>query len=371
MFHIIYLKSLRCHVETDEVGADEPYILITTVNLASSVSVAGFPVPLPAYEVVKYGPFGDVDGAETHFAPGIAQPFWGLTNNPERLDNPDNVIFVVALMENDDGDPENLRGIVKGIVSGSVFGSLSFDRTNKVIKLINDVNSALGTPTGAPNFDDKVGDPQELRFSREELERAAADSPVPKDLQFRGDGGHYTLTFEAKAVPHEIFGAIFGKWAQFVGPLGDPVDVERPTFDGTGRFQPFKGGIVSWHPDMGAHAVWGLIGERWIQIGREQFGYPITDELTAPDGRGRFNHFRAVHIDGKPDASIYWSPDTGVGAIEVYGGIRNKWAELGWENSRLGYPISPEQDRPGGGRIQRFQHGSISWTLQGGAVVEP
>ena len=194
----IYLTNIHCNEETDEVGADEPYVLVTAVNLASTVSVAGFPVPLPAFEVVRYGPFEDVDEDETYFAPGISQSFWSLTNAPATLNDPDKVIFVVALMENDNGDPEALRGIVKGIVGGSVLGSLSFDRNNKVIKLISDVNSALGTPTGAPNFNDKVGDPQELRFSSEELNQAESGQTVSKTLVFNGDGGSYTLTFEVR-----------------------------------------------------------------------------------------------------------------------------------------------------------------------------
>ena len=77
----IYLHSIHCHEETDEVGADEPYVLVTAVNLASSVEVAGFPVPLPAYEVVRYG-FSDVDDEETHGAPGVSQSFWGINGQP-------------------------------------------------------------------------------------------------------------------------------------------------------------------------------------------------------------------------------------------------------------------------------------------------
>ena len=99
-----------------------------------------------------------------------------------------------------------------------------------------------------------------------------------------------------------------------------------------------------------------------------QFGYPVTDELPTPDGGGRFNHFRAVHQPGKPEASIYWSPETGA-AHEVYGLIRAKWAEMGWEQSHLGYPISAEEDHAGG-RIQRFQGGSLFLTPQGDVVVQ-
>jgi uncharacterized protein with LGFP repeats len=184
-----------------------------------------------------------------------------------------------------------------------------------------------------------------------------------------GGNTNAQMRYELKPLPVSVFGAIRDKWMQFQGPLGNPLDVEKPTFDGVGRAQPFQGGIISSHPETGAHVVWGLIGARWLQIGREKFGYPITDELTTPDRIGRYNHFRAVHLPAKPEASIYWTQQTG--AHEVYGGIRDKWAQLGWEKSHLGYPIGPEQDRPGGGRIQRFQRGSISWTPQGGIVVGP
>ena len=194
----VYLSNLHCHEETDEVGADEPYVLVTAVDLASSVNIAGFPAPIPAFDVVRYGPFEDVDDEETHFAPGIAQSFWGLTGRPAALNDPDQVILLVSLMENDNGDPEALRGIVKGIVGGSVLGSLGLNRADKVSTLIRDVNSALGTPTGAPNFDDKVGGPQELRFSRNELLQAESGQTVSKTLDFAGDGGRYALTFEVR-----------------------------------------------------------------------------------------------------------------------------------------------------------------------------
>jgi uncharacterized protein with LGFP repeats len=150
-----------------------------------------------------------------------------------------------------------------------------------------------------------------------------------------------------------VFGGIEEKWLSFgglQGILGHPVSNETPTFDGVGRFQNFQGGIVSWNPrpEMGAHVVWGLIGERWLQIEREQFGYPLTDETTTPDGRGRFNHFRAFNPDGSfiGESSIYWTPETG--AHEVYGGIRDFWAQQGWETSKVGYPINAEHDRGDG-----------------------
>lgn len=168
-----------------------------------------------------------------------------------------------------------------------------------------------------------------------------------------------------------VFGAIEEKWNSLGGQggsLGAPLNNETPTFDSTGRFQDFQNGThIVWHPDTGAHLIYGDIAARWLAIGRERFGYPITDESGCPDGVGRYNHFRAEQLDGHPEASIYWTPQTG--AQEVYGAIRGKWIESGWEGGALGYPIGVEHDQLGGGRVQRFQHGVISWTPDAGAVI--
>ena len=60
----------------------------------------------------------------------------------------------------------------------------------------------------------------------------------------------------------EVIGAIREKWLKLGGEgfFGHAIDIERPTFDGVGRAQQFSGGgIISWHPAMGAFAVWGQI----------------------------------------------------------------------------------------------------------------
>ncbi|MET8218081.1 LGFP repeat-containing protein [Streptomyces hirsutus] len=167
----------------------------------------------------------------------------------------------------------------------------------------------------------------------------------------------------------DVIGAIRGKWIAMGGEhgfFGPALDIERPTYDNVGRAQEFVGGTISWHPSLGAFAVWGSIRERWMSIGREGFGYPLTDELGCPDGRGRFNHFRAMQLNGTPDCSIYWTPQTG--AEPVYGGIREYWAKRGWERSQVGYPLEAEQDRIGRpGRVQCFERGLCIWTAETGA----
>ena len=143
--------------------------------------------------------------------------------------------------------------------------------------------------------------------------------------------------------------------------LGQSVTNEESTPDGYGRFRHFEGGSIYWSPNTGAWEVHGRIRDKWAEFGWETsfLGYPVTDESVTPDGIGRFNHF----VGG----SIYWSPNTD--AWEIHGVIRDRWAELGWENSCLGYPISDEE--PGSGaweRQNRFEYGMIQWSPDLGAV---
>jgi uncharacterized protein with LGFP repeats len=147
--------------------------------------------------------------------------------------------------------------------------------------------------------------------------------------------------------------------------LGNPVDEgagsgEMDQGDGRGRSRDYQTGSIFWTPQTGAHEVHGAIRVKWAQLGgtRGFLGYPVTDETGTPDGQGRFNHFE--------HGSIYWTPQ--IPAHEVHGAIRDKWASLGWERSRLGYPVSDETGMTGG-RLSRFQGGEITWTPAGGATV--
>ena len=161
----------------------------------------------------------------------------------------------------------------------------------------------------------------------------------------------------------EVHGAILDKWAALGferGFLGYPITDETKTPDGVGRFNHFQGGSIYWTPSTGANAVYGAIRDKWKELGWElgPLGYPITDETKTPDGVGRFNHFEG--------GSIYWTPSTN--AHMVYGLIRDKWEELGWERSALGYPTSDEYAVPDGRRSD-FQNGSITWNASTGTVT--
>jgi hypothetical protein len=169
----------------------------------------------------------------------------------------------------------------------------------------------------------------------------------------------------APVYPKDVSGAIGDKYLSMRGGRvipGLPLGKEQSTADKKGRYQIFKGCVIYWHPPIiGAHEMHGSIQELYNKIdGENLLGYPTTDQTTCPDNIGHYNHFRKFMSNGTwADASIYWSP--GHGAVEIYGPIREKWAELGWEKSKLGYPVSSEFKEKGY-RTQQFEKGEIRWS---------
>jgi stage II sporulation protein D len=176
---------------------------------------------------------------------------------------------------------------------------------------------------------------------------------------YRGGSIYWTLQHGA----YEVHGAIrdrYGRTGWENGVLGFPVTDELATPDRVGRFNHFQRGSIYWTPGTGAYEVHGAIRDTWARLGSERsaVGYPLTDELTTPDRIGRYNHFQR--------GSIYWTPSTG--AHEVRGAIRERWAAMGWETGPLGYPLTDELGTPDGrGRFNHFEGGSIYWTPVTGA----
>jgi len=144
------------------------------------------------------------------------------------------------------------------------------------------------------------------------------------------------------------------------GPLGFPTTGEGVTGDGVGRFNHFQGGTIIWGPSTGAHDVRGAIRDRWAQLGWERsgLGYPTTGEGVTGDGVGRFNHFQG--------GTIIWGPATG--AWDIRGAIRDRWGQLGSERSGLGYPTTGDsRTGDGAGWFNHFQGGTIIWGPSTGA----
>jgi hypothetical protein len=104
-----------------------------------------------------------------------------------------------------------------------------------------------------------------------------------------------------------------------------------------------------------------LGGPNAVLNGGATLGNPTTGVLTAPDGVGRYQQYER--------GSIYWSGRPDAQAHLIYGQIFARWGQLTWEQGRLGYPTSDEEDGPNGPpqRMNTFEGGSIVWDPQSGA----
>jgi hypothetical protein len=93
--------------------------------------------------------------------------------------------------------------------------------------------------------------------------------------------------------------------------LGYPLTDETMTPDRIGRYSHFERGSIYWSPSTGAHVVRGFIWGKWADPGhlsagqhlgweRSFLGYPVTDELDLPDGTGKYNDFQNGRISWTP-----------------------------------------------------------------------
>lgn len=120
-----------------------------------------------------------------------------------------------------------------------------------------------------------------------------------------------------------------------------------------GFYQSYEGGKIYWHPRTGAKTVrYGAVNNHYATIGYEggYLGYPTTDEVTIP-GKGIYQVFEG--------GQLYWSPETGAWSIRR-GAMFNRYAEIGYESSYLGFPVSGEL-RAKDGTYQQFQGGRLYW----------
>lgn len=164
----------------------------------------------------------------------------------------------------------------------------------------------------------------------------------------------------------EVHGAILARYKALGGPagfLGFPHSDEEKGAQRGSKVSRFEGGHIYWSAKTGAHEVHGEILIRYLYHGAEggSLGLPTSDEVEVPGGRK--SEFQR--------ATIYWSSSSG--AHEVHGAIRTRYHQLGGPGSFLGFPTSDESDilqsngKPSGGKVSRFQGGTIYWSKNSNA----
>ncbi|MDQ0769115.1 serine protease [Pseudarthrobacter defluvii] len=174
---------------------------------------------------------------------------------------------------------------------------------------------------------------------------------------------HGCIVYSPATGAHVSTGAIRGLWAATGfenGRLGYPVTDEVSGLRDGGVYQNYQGGAIVWSPATGAHISVGAIRGLWAATGFEngRLGYPVTDEVAGLRDGGVYQNYQG--------GAIVWSPATGA-HISV-GAIRGEWAATGFENGVLGYPVTDEvTGLRDGGTYQNYQRGAIVWSPATGA----
>ncbi len=193
--------ALTCLEETDEVGADEPYVVFFAADITDSLH------PFAKTLVCHAKVFNDMDEGDTEYQSVL---LWGLNGKPAPMVNPDNVIILAAVVENNPSSPD----VVKSTVQDTLFANLRaykkahLDRAAMVTKLINEMHGAIALPadcgiTGVTlwlsqlsiNHNKRIGKPKELRLTWDDVRKASKGIWVPKRFDVKGDGCHYQLHF--------------------------------------------------------------------------------------------------------------------------------------------------------------------------------
>lgn len=162
------------------------------------------------------------------------------------------------------------------------------------------------------------------------------------------------VSWSAADGAHAIPGLLRQRWEQSNGALGalGPATGDAAC-DASGCGQDFAGGSVSMYSDdsRAAYLVQSPMLSSWDARGRlASTLYPKGDQFCGLVNGGCGQHFEL--------GSLYWSPSTGV--KEVPNDIQLAWARAGWENGWLGYPVSEARCTVVGGRCaQNFAGGGV------------
>ncbi|TFV53438.1 hypothetical protein E4P43_02595, partial [Blastococcus sp. TF02A-35] len=163
----------------------------------------------------------------------------------------------------------------------------------------------------------------------------------------------------ALTVTHPVAGAYFG--APMYGAMGDlgfPVAEQESGLRDGGFGQLFEGGSIWGSSHTPTRAVRQVIEDGWAEAGWEEgpLGYPVADQVTLPRGISQLFE----------DGGVYWSAATGSHAVAAEN--HDTYTAWGGPSGRLGFPTTGDNcGLRGGGCWQGFQGGAIHWSPATGA----
>ena len=224
----IAVTKVQCVDDTEEFDSDEPFVVVFVADVSRRIAVPGSPtITIPSAATTVTGPWNDADAGETletlpilpilprdswnKFEAAMGQvlrkPCWAFDGGLAVIQDPDDVIILAAVVEEDSRGHESLRGIVHGLMFASVTALINdvvngqMSRATMIARLREDMESAIeaGRKTSVPDFSDKVGKVQELRLTDEDLDVAGHGTRIRR-LSFGagGDEGGYRVRFELR-----------------------------------------------------------------------------------------------------------------------------------------------------------------------------
>lgn len=268
------------------------------------------------------------------------------------------------------------RGAIRGVwaLTGFENGSLGYPVTDEVGGLRDGgvyQNYEHGAILYEPNHGTFVsqGAIRNL-WAATGFENGSLGYPITNEVAGLKNGGVYqnyergAIIWSPASGAHTSFGAIRGVWAATGfenGGLGYPVTDDVAGLKDGGVYQNYQGGAIIWSPATGAHLSVGATRIEWAATGFEngRLGYPVTDEVSGLKNGGVYQNYQG--------GAVIWSPASGAHAS--VGAIRTMWAAAGFESGRLGYPTSDEYATSPGNVAQNYQGGTITWGANGNTII--
>ena len=166
------------------------------------------------------------------------------------------------------------------------------------------------------------------------------------------------IYWSARSGAFEVYGQMYLDYERLgAGSSAIGLPVQSQTSISGGRRQVFQYGRMYMRNGQQAFEVHGAILQRYIRLGEQKMGFPLTNEM---DVKKRSRVIGKVSEFEK--CTIYWSSRSG--AYEVHGTIRQVYHERGGPQGSLGFPTSNESKVPrvrGAGQYNTFQQGTIVW----------
>jgi len=188
-----------------------------------------------------------------------------------------------------------------------------------------------------------------LGFPTEKQESVAHGKGVQQKFE------HGRIFASAQTGAWEVYGNLadrYGALDRVNGVLGFPLSGRTVVKGDRGAYQVFEGGRIFTSPGNGTHEVRGEIDTRYKKLdsARGLLGFPTSRRSATSGADGleqEFEHGRIVSSKH--------------GAYETYGGLEERWLELGGAAGVLGFPVRGVHDTDGvRGHYQRFERGRLS-----------